>query len=191
MPRDYATNAALRPQPKRDGPDHWSTPDCLTTALVKYILPSLPKAPIWEPAAGEGALVRTIEATGHRVFASDITDGQDFLDSPPPHLCQSLITNPPFNQLDQFLNRAVLLVDSPDNSLIAAVLLLRWDALTARVRSPVLRRARQVHECNWRPRWIADSTTSPRWSFCWVTWRRGCSGPPTMYWIDKGNRWTE
>jgi hypothetical protein len=190
MPRDYTTDAALRPQPKRGGPDHWSTPDCLTAALVAHILPSLPGAPIWEPAAGDGALVRAIEATGQRVFASDIAEGQDFFSLSPPPLCQSLVTNPPFNRLDQFLQRAVSLVDSPNNSLIAAVLLLRWDALTARVRSPILRRARHIHVCNWRPRWIADSTTSPRWSFCWVTWRRGCSGPPTIYWIDRGSRWT-
>jgi hypothetical protein len=190
MPRDYATDAALRPQPKRDGPDNWSTPDCLTAALVTYILPSLPKAPIWEPAAGDGALVRAIEATGHPVFAGDIGAGQDFLRASPPPFCQSLVTNPPFNQLDRFLARAVSLVDTQDNSLIAAVLLLRWDALTAMVRTPLLRRAHQIHVCNWRPRWIADSTTSPRWSFCWVIWRRGCSGPPSMYWIDKENRWS-
>jgi hypothetical protein len=45
MPRDYATDAALRLQPKRDGPDHWPTPDCLTAALVTQILPSLRRAP--------------------------------------------------------------------------------------------------------------------------------------------------
>jgi hypothetical protein len=185
MPRDFTTDAALRPQPKRDGPDHWSTPDCLTAALVTHILPSLPRAPIWEPAAGDGALVRAIEETRHRVFASDIADGHDFFSSSPPHLCQSLVTNPPFNQLDRFLDRAVRLVDSPDNGLIAAVLLLRWDALTAMVRTPLLRRARDIHVCSWRPRWIADSTTSPRWSFCWAVWRRGCSGPPTLHWIEK------
>jgi hypothetical protein len=185
MSRDYATDAALRPQPKRDGPDHWSTPDCLSAALVTHILPSLPRAPIWEPAAGDGALVSAIEATGHRVFASDIVDSQDFLISSPPHLCQSLVTNPPFNQLSRFLQRAVSLVDSPDNNLIAAVLLLRWDALTARGRALVLQQARQIHLCTWRPRWIADSTTSPRWSFCWVTWRRGCCGPPTMHFVQR------
>jgi hypothetical protein len=187
MPRDYATDAALRPQPKRNGPDHWSTPDCLATALITHILPSLPRAPIWEPASGDGALVRAIQATGHRVFANDIVDGQDFLStSPPPPHCQSLITNPPFNRLDEFLRRAVELVESPDNNLTAAVLLLRWDALTARGRALILQRARQIHVCTWRPRWIADSTTSPRWSFCWVTWRRGSSGPPTLHFVKRG-----
>ena len=75
MPFDYATDAALRPQPKRDGPDRWPTPDYLTAALVTHILPSLPRAPVWEPAAGDGALVRAIEATGYRIFAGDIGFG--------------------------------------------------------------------------------------------------------------------
>ena len=80
---------------------------------------------------------------------------------------------------------AVSLIDAPDNNLTAAVLLLRWDALTAMVRTPLLRHARQIHVCAWRPRRIADTTTGPRWSFCWATWRCGCSGPPTLYWIEK------
>jgi hypothetical protein len=70
------------------------------------------------------------------VFASDVADGQDFFSSSPPHLCQSLVTNPPFNQLDRFLQRAGSLIDSPDSNLIAAALLLRWDALTARSATP-------------------------------------------------------
>ena len=75
MPRDYATNAALHPQPKRDGPDHWPTPDCLTAASVTRTLPPPPRAPIWEPAASGGVLVRAIEATGYRVPAGDIGSG--------------------------------------------------------------------------------------------------------------------
>jgi hypothetical protein len=185
MPRDYITDAALRPQPKRDGPDFWPTPDCLTATLVTHILPSLPKAPVWEPAAGDGALVRAIEAAGHSVVAGDLITGQDFFSSSPPVGCQCLVTNPPFNQLDQFLARTVSLINSPDNSLTAAALLLRWGALTAMVRMPVLQCVWRIHVCAWRPRWIAASTTSPRWSFCWATWLREHEGPPTMYWLER------
>lgn len=48
MPRDFATDAALRPQSKWDGPDHWATPDYLITALITHILPGLPPTPVWE-----------------------------------------------------------------------------------------------------------------------------------------------
>ena len=30
------TPAAQRGQPRREGPDYWPTPACLTTALVRY-----------------------------------------------------------------------------------------------------------------------------------------------------------
>lgn len=185
MPRDYATDAALRPQPKRDGPDHWATPECLIAALVKHILPDLPPAPVWEPAAGDGPLVRAIEAAGYPVIATDIRTGQDFLATAPPLGCGSLITNPPFNQLNSFLGRAVSLLAAPDNHLLVAVLLLRWDALTAQNRPAILRRACRIYVCTWRPRWIAESTTSPRWSFCWAVWLRGHAGPTEPYWIEK------
>ena len=185
MPRDYATDAALRPQPSRDGPDHWATPDCLTAALVTHILPDLPPAPVWEPAAGSGVLVRAIAAAGYRVVAGDLATGHDFLSATPPLHCGSLITNPPFYQLDRFLDRAVSLLAASDNHLLAAVLLLRWDALTARVRVPVLRQAHCIYVCPWRPRWIVGSTTSPRWSFCWAVWLRGHDGPPALHWLDR------
>ena len=65
--RDWRLDAALRPQPKRSGPDDWSTPCCLTDALVRYVLPGLPPGPIWEPAVGDGALVQALERGGRVV----------------------------------------------------------------------------------------------------------------------------
>jgi hypothetical protein len=37
MPRDYITDAALRPQPRPDGPGEWTTPSCLCAGLVDAI----------------------------------------------------------------------------------------------------------------------------------------------------------
>jgi hypothetical protein len=57
----WSDDAALRPQPKRDGPDDGPTPACLCAALVHDVLPTIPDAAssggIWEPAPGAGALV--------------------------------------------------------------------------------------------------------------------------------------
>jgi hypothetical protein len=140
---------------------------------------------VWEPAAGDGSLVRAMRAAGCTVIATDIATGQNFLHRQPPPECRSLATNPPFNQLNAFLARAVSLLDPPDNRLAAAVLLLRLDALAARTRAPLLAGAAAIHVCIWRPRWIAGSTTSPRWSFCWITWRRGHAAPPVLRWIRQ------
>ena len=84
----WQSDAALKPQPKRDGPDSWPSPRCLALALVHDVLPRLLRPPglILEPAAGEdpenGALVREMRAAGYDVVARDIATGQDFLTRP-------------------------------------------------------------------------------------------------------------
>ena len=75
VPRDYATEGGTAPTAKTGWARSLVTPDCLTAALVTHILPSLLRAPVWEPAAGDGALVRAIEATGCRILAGDIGSG--------------------------------------------------------------------------------------------------------------------
>lgn len=183
--RDFRADAALRPQPKRDGGDSWSTPECLCTALCRDILPTLPGGPVWEPACGDGALVRAMEVAGRRVVASDLVADNNFLaNEPPPGHFAAIITNPPFNALDGFIRRGLALLDAGGAQ--ALVLLLRWDHLPAQCRAPLWGRASAVHVCTWRPRWIPGSTTGPRWNFAWIVWRAGCSGPPRLLPSGRG-----
>jgi hypothetical protein len=93
----------------------------------------------------------------------------------------ALVTNPPFNQLNTFIARALQHLDS--GAVQDAILLLRADHPMAQTRAPLLRRAHALWYCCWRPRWIEHSTTAPRWSFIWVHWRRGYNGPPRAYWL--------
>lgn len=174
--------AAQRGQPNRDGPDFWPTPPCLATALVRHVLPDLPPAQIWECAAGDGRLVRALREVGCNVLASDLypPDGRhavDFLDTPPRWALGSIVvTNPPFNQSDEFLTRGLELLDT--GQIAGLVLLLRHDHLMAAGRVDAFNRAvREVH-CNWRPRWIADTDGNPRWSFHWLVWHAGERRPP-------------
>ena len=64
--RDFRTDAALRPQPRRDGPDRWATPPCLVRALVEDVLPQLPPGRVWEPACGAGDWRRPCVPPGAR-----------------------------------------------------------------------------------------------------------------------------
>src|SRR5690349_7486057 len=51
------------------GDDLYETPACATKALIRHLsLPSL----VWEPAAGRGAIVRELAATGISVIATDL-----------------------------------------------------------------------------------------------------------------------
>ena len=178
--------AAQRGQPNRDGPDFWPTPVCLIAALVRHVLPSLPPAPIWECAAGDGRLAEAISAAGRRVTATDLhpQDGSaplDFLTDDPPLAARGSIavTNPPFNRSEAFIDRALSLIDA--RVLQGAVLLLRHDHLMAGGRVEALNRAvREIH-CNWRPLWIEDTEGNPRWSFHWLVWQRRGQRLPPLY----------
>ena len=62
--RSRDPRCTLRAQPERNGSDfRWPTPRCLTRALIEHVLPYLPRAPIWECAAGDG---RVAEIHAHR-----------------------------------------------------------------------------------------------------------------------------
>jgi hypothetical protein len=126
---------ARRPTPRRTDLDFWPTPPCLRTALARIVLPHLPPGPVWEPAAGDGALVDVLTAAGREVIASDINPQRrgvlprDFLTGAPPLGIGgvTLITDPPFGDLgDQFLRRALALLEA--GVISAAVLLQRADA---------------------------------------------------------------
>jgi hypothetical protein len=177
--RDYRTDAALRPQPRRRGADSWGTPISLINALVVHVLPSLPCGIIWECAAGDGRLADAMRNVGRQVVASDFHgNGIDFLHDDPPSPGQfgAIVTNPPFNSLDAFIARGLHLIDI--GKTLALVLLLRNDALMTSGRVDVLNRAALTLGCNWRARWIPDSTGQPRWGFTWVVWRYDQNGPP-------------
>jgi hypothetical protein len=175
---------SLRPVPARQGPDHWVTPTCLISALTSYVLPEVPPGRIWEPASGDGRLADAMRAVGRDVTATDAyaVGSLNFLrDAPLEADVAALVTNPPFNQLTKFIVRAL---QHLDNDVVQdVILLLRADHPTAQERAPLLARAYALWYCCWRPRWIEDSTTGPRWSFIWTHWKRGHSGLPQAFWL--------
>jgi hypothetical protein len=147
--------------------DLWSTPPCLVAALIEFILPTLPPGPIWEAAAGAGALVDPLRAAGRQVIATDIEPQRrdiarhNYVRDPPPPETRGaiMITNPPFSKLDEFLARMALL---DAGHLAGPVLLVRPDFAGTDGRAGILNCAVAEWECCWRPRWIPGSTGNPR-----------------------------
>lgn len=72
---------------------------CYTPAYaLDPLLPYLPQGTIWEPAAGEGHLVRALNAQGRTVHASEIVRGENFFEfKSPPAGAVAQVTNPPFS----------------------------------------------------------------------------------------------
>lgn len=95
--------------------DFYSTGDGAISRL-EYVYP-LPHS-VWEPACGDGALVRQLEAEGHEVYSTDLVDrgfgtsGVDFLsqDTLPPGV-EAIVTNPPYNVGVDFVLRALQLME--------------------------------------------------------------------------------
>jgi hypothetical protein len=108
MDSTYNLNGGFKPPLKRfadlEGPDFYPTPEWATHALIGV---ETFEGRIWEPACGDGAMVRVLRDTGRPVDASDLFNrgygevGIDFLKS--NRNVQNIVTNPPYNSAEGFV----------------------------------------------------------------------------------------
>lgn len=99
--------------------DEYSTPFWVVHALLPHI-PWKPER-IWEPACGQGNIVRVLASNGHAVYGSDIVDGDDFFDTNDTHQCDAIITNPPYTDCAVFIQHAIDLM-MPKNGFVCMLL---------------------------------------------------------------------
>jgi hypothetical protein len=88
----------------RPATDFYPTPPDVTQALVDFL--NLPKElTLWEPACGDGHMVKVLRANGYVVRDSDIKTGTDFLNTKE---CPEsfIVTNPPFCVAEEFIRHA-------------------------------------------------------------------------------------
>lgn len=112
MDATYNLNGGFKPTLKRSadlgGPDFYPTPKWATYALIDN---ERFDGDIWECACGDGAMTEVLAETGSKVDSSDLYDrgfgeiGHDFL-STQRHR-QNIITNPPFNSAEGFVETAL------------------------------------------------------------------------------------
>ncbi len=145
--------------------------------------------PIWEPACGDGAISKVLEAHGYSVISTDLVErgyGQgrvDFLmeyQARAPHVC----TNPPFKLAEQFARHALALTTGK----VAFLMRLVWLEGQARRKlfesTPLARvwvfsgRIPRMH----RHDYGGPKTTSTI-AFAWFIWQAGHVGPPTLGWL--------
>ena len=91
----------------RDPDDFYPTPTHVTEALLKV---ENFGHQVWEPACGNGAISRVLEAAGYTVLSSDKMDHghgeiQDFHTS--QRKIESIVTNPPYDEDDEFVLKAL------------------------------------------------------------------------------------
>jgi hypothetical protein len=173
------------------GLDAYFSPPEAVFSLLHIESSYLPKF-IWEPAAGDGAIVRPLQAAGFRVIASDIADyglancriGVDYLSAKPVPGVEGIVTNPPYKLAMRFAEKALR-----ETRYLALLLRTNFLESTARLQffrkhQPARiwissRRLPMMHRHGWQgPR--APSNTC----FAWFVWDARSEQKRTVDWFD-------
>ena len=185
---------AQRVEP-HDSLDFFPTPPWATRALCKWIENrwSIHMQKAWDPACGDGAMVRPLEEYFAKVYRSDVHDYgigaavQDFL-WPCVEQTDWIITNPPFRLGCDFALTAI------ERARVGVAMLVRTAFLESVGR---YKRLFSVHPPTvlqftervpmFRGRLDAKGTTAT--AYCWLVWPVGASATrPGIYWIPPCRR---
>lgn len=182
-----------------DDLDWYPTPPFATRALLEKLGTNpLAGLRVLEPAAGNGAMARTLSEGGAEVMSRDIYDyaadkptpAGNFLDTKDHGRPHFIITNPPFALLDRFITRALAYKSMP-----SIAMLTRLQALTGKKRgevfdvfspSEVFVFRGTVPFVRGKVVRVADYHAV---THCWIVWRRAESGMrlggrTELSWID-------
>lgn len=94
---------------RRDN-DFYPTPPECTYALLDYLKQNFllrSTDTIWEPACGNNAMADVMVQQGYSVIATDIIQGQDFLEHEMQDRFDWIITNPPFSLSEKFIKKCI------------------------------------------------------------------------------------
>tara|TARA_R110000868_G_scaffold26534_1_gene102036 strand:+ start:44 stop:631 length:588 start_codon:yes stop_codon:yes gene_type:complete len=180
------------------GGDLYETPPEAIKALLdreKFL------GPIWEPAAGRGAIAQAFRNAGWLTVETDIVSHplrehpliweRDFLFSgeaprhPSGYECRSLVTNPPFSLLTKFMHHAAM----PTLYLDKWALLIPLNALSGRARRAKIydiHPPTRVLVFSERIKFRRDGyegKVSPLGVHAWAIWHRDIPKTTTMEWI--------
>lgn len=170
--------------------DYFPTPAWATRALCEHLggREALGDLVTWEPACGDGHMVRPLREYFRDVYASDVHcyDGQhevhDFLWSS-RRRADWIVTNPPFRLADQFAATALRRAEH------GVALLVRLAFVEGRERHEMLfrktppARILQFVERVAMVKGRVDPEASSATAYCWIVWRTGKAGPTRFEWI--------
>jgi hypothetical protein len=160
--------------------DRYDTPAWVTAALS----PHLHKLAhhLWEPACGSGAMADALRGAGYSVTATDITTGDDFLNTevPPDPFIQAIVTNPPYALAREFVEHSLALV-RPVGGVVA--MLLRTDYDHAKTRQHLFGQCPQFAKklvLTKRIVWFEGPKAAPSFNHAWYVWNWTHGGRPTI-----------
>tara|TARA_R110002073_G_scaffold182075_1_gene340380 strand:- start:63 stop:623 length:561 start_codon:yes stop_codon:yes gene_type:complete len=154
---------------KRNAADFYATPSECTSALLHHFGWLFQGLTIWEPACGDGAISKVLESRGFDTVSTDLynrgygVSGMNFLND--KGSCESIITNPPFNLAEQFIERAA-------QKKIPFAMLLKATYWHAAKRTELFHRTMPmaVIAMAWRPTMSPERGKSGTMDFIWTIW---------------------
>lgn len=173
------------------GYDPYFSPPEAVVSLIHIENKYLPYR-IYEPAAGDGAIVKPFQAAGYTVTASDLVDyglencqsGVDYLKADLPSGVEGIVSNPPYKLAVKFAEKALREVPY-------LALLLRTNFLESTSRLPFFRanppariwissrRLPMMHRQNWEgPRSTSNT------AFAWFVWDANAEHKCIVNWFD-------
>lgn len=142
---------------------------------------------IWEPACGDGAISKVLEAEGHTVISSDLINRgygeapHDFLLS--EKQADHIITNPPFTLAQEFVEKALQCTTGKVVMLCKLVFLEGQKRKAFFEKTPLAR----VHVFSKRVQFYREGEKgklgTSMMAFAWFVWEHGHEGPPTISWL--------
>jgi hypothetical protein len=159
--------------------DRYQTPALVTNVLVPHIS-NIAWRHIWEPAAGEGQMVRELAKHCPNVHSSDIETGIDFLRQGNALATDAIITNPPYALARQFIEHALALT-KPTTGIVAMLLRTDYDHAATRQHlfSGCYAFARKIVLTK-RIVWFDGPGAAPSFNHAWYLWDWLHDGPPEL-----------
>jgi hypothetical protein len=163
--------------------DAYQTPDWVLACVLQHI-PWARK--VWEPACGDGNLVRVLADSGlfKEIYATDIKDGQDFYSFRDAQGCDGIVSNPPYTNSAVFIQHAIDLMQ-PTAGFV--MMLLPIDYACAKSRKHLFADsnafAKKI-ELTKRIVWFEsdDKRAAPSENHCWMLWSWRRPNPAGIAW---------
>lgn len=183
--------------------DHYPTPPEATRAFLSTTVATalINDQVIWEPACGDGAIVKVIADTAKAVYGTDISlypgdyeadglidflavESLDEIKAIANHGApKGIITNPPYGDEAAAFARKALELTKARSGFVVMLCRHEWD--TAKNRKDLFDHPAYLAKVTlrFRPRWIKNTKGSPRHSYAWYvwSWEKPCDQPPSLY----------
>lgn len=186
-----ATGKTPTVEPVREEHDFYPTPPEPIRAFIHAEQSRLIEFDaVWEAAAGDGALVREMEAMGYTVKSSDLIDrgcGADirsFYDFGPNDApAKAIVTNPPFAECNKDPGWVRHALEVIGVEYMALLLPLNWLGAAGRAGLWAQYPPARIHLMRWRIDFTGQG--APPMLNAWYVWDRAHVGEPVLRMMDR------